>query len=82
VTQQPGPVGVCIATRTITCRLIIRHSYPSAPIAWPLLVIDKCPWTPDFTAGHAHLHWLCTPGPRQWKVAPCNRQPYMIRVAG
>lgn len=74
------PPHVCIATRTITARLVIRQSLLSGPVAWPLLVIDKCPWTPAFTAGHAHIHTLCEPGERQYKVAPCNRRPYMIRI--
>lgn len=76
----PGPVHICVATRIIRCRLIIRTTLPGAPVAYPLLVVDKCPWTPAFRAGHSHIHSLCTPGPRQWKVAPCNRQPYVIQI--
>jgi hypothetical protein len=75
------PVGVCIATRTIPARLVIRETLPGTATAYPLLVIDKCPWTPAFRLGHAHIHTLVEPGSRQWKVAPCNRQPYVIDLA-
>jgi hypothetical protein len=71
---------VCIAVRTITARLVIRETTPGRPVVYPLLVISKCPWTPPFTAGHAHIHTLCEPGERQYKVAPCNRRPYMIKI--
>lgn len=76
------PTGVCIATRTIPARLVTRHTIPGAPTAYPMLVIGKCPWTAPFTAGHAHIHYLVTPGERQFKVAPCNRRPYMLTIGG
>lgn len=74
------PVHVCIAYRTIRGRLVIRDSHPGGPIHLPLLVVDKCPWTPPFTAGHAHIHTLCEPGSRQWKLPLCRKVPYVIDV--
>jgi hypothetical protein len=75
------PAGICIATRTIRARLVIRETIPGGPTAWPLLVVGKCPWTPWEVAGHGHIHTLAEPGSRQFKVAPCNRRPYMIDLA-
>jgi len=74
------PAGVCIATRTVKARLVIRDTTSGTAIAWPMLVIGKCPWTPWELAGHAHVHYLCQPGERQYKVAPCNRRPYMLAI--
>lgn len=80
-TDPPRPAGVCLGYRTIKARLVIRDSHPGGPIHYPLLVVDKCPWTPPFTAGHGHAHTLCWPGQRQVKVAPCNRVPYVLDIA-
>jgi len=76
-----APVGVCVAYRIITGRLIIRDSHPGGPVHMPLLVV-KCPWVPPYTAGHHHTHALCEPGERQIKTAPCNQQPYVIKIGG
>lgn len=74
-----APTGVCIATRTIPGQLVIRASHPGGPVHLPLLVV-KCPWVPPFTAGHAHIHSLCEPGQRQWKMPICCKRPYVIQV--
>lgn len=76
--------GVCLAAHRVTARLVIRQS-TAAHIAWPLLVIDPCPWSLgeiwEIPRTHAHVHVMSTPGP--WlRSAPCNRQPYLITLDG
>jgi hypothetical protein len=78
-TARPA-TGVCIATRIVKARLVVRHTTPGHPTAWPMLVISKCPWTPWDRAGHAHIHFMTEPGP-WYRVAPCNRRPYLITLA-
>jgi hypothetical protein len=75
------PVGVCVATRTVPARLVVRDSHPGGPVHLPLLVA-RCPWTAPYTAGHSHAHPLTHPGARQLKAAPCNRRPYVLDLAG
>lgn len=76
-----APAGVCIATRIVPARLVIRETTPGCPTAWPMLAIDKCPWTPWDQAGHGHWHFMTGPGPRWWRPAPCNGRPYILAIA-
>lgn len=77
-----APVGVCLAARTVPARLVIRYCPPGGPVHLPLMVVDHCPWTAPFTAGHGHAHPLTHPGPRQLKLPPCSRTPYVLDLAG
>ena len=65
------PQPICLATTKVTARLVIRTIAPF----WPLLVVDEC----EFNPTHSHLHTMLTPGP--WiRIAPCNRQPYLLEL--
>lgn len=68
-----------LITTTARARIVLRHTTPGSPIAWPLLVIDSCPYAIYQAHGiaHAHVHSLCTAAP-WYKIAPCCWQPYQL----
>jgi hypothetical protein len=80
MTTPPGPAHICLATQTAEARLIIRETTNGGPVMWPLLA-TRCPYTPWWQQ-HTHIHYLCDTWPAggQLKLAPCNRQPYMITI--
>jgi hypothetical protein len=69
---------ICLAATIVPARLVIRETTTGLATAWPLLVA-KCPFT-DWWRPHWHAHTLCLPGARQFKIAPCNRRPYILAV--
>lgn len=84
MTEQPGPQGICVATATVTCRLVLRDTTPGKAPAWPMLVADPCPWPATDRFGnkqhHAHVHFLTTAAPLI-RRAPCCRLPYLLTIA-
>lgn len=76
---RTSPTGVCIATKTVQCALIVRPTPAGAKnITWPKLVA-RCPWA-DHWAPHYHLHTISEPAP--WlRLATCNWRPYMLTIA-
>lgn len=81
----PGPVPVCVFAVTVPCRLVVRFTVPGRQTAWPLLVADPCPYPRTDRFGnlfhHAHVHAMCEPGPRWYRLAPCCRRPYVLTLA-
>ncbi len=82
MTAPPGPVPVCLITTRASCRLVIRHTTPGKTPAWPLLVV-LCPFAlaSDWQLPHSHAHAICEPGRSWYRLAPCNRRPYILTIA-
>lgn len=81
------PVVVCLVRQIADARLVVRPSRTvvrdgdPGPVLWPMLVVDACPYAGPFNP-HGHVHFICDPGPRWYRIAPCTGTPYLLRRNG
>lgn len=62
-------------------RIVVLASTSGVAVAWPLLVVDRCPFAVYQGHGHphAHVHTLTAAAPPPWRKAPpCCRDEYLV----